>query len=227
MGESCNFSSRANRRELLKIDVQYNRFAGTGALGTSLSQTGWVQLQAALQEAQPWQQSLVDRGRNREQRETQGAWPSAGLSPWGQGQSAASRQSCRSWAEMCRGVTTVPGWGTAEPCPGARPESTRQETSCWSPNAFLERRLCLPSRVGCLYSRCESWDGGMVWVRDVKPMCWKQDLMQMLGGREGGRVGGRGAETGEEKMYIVLGFVFHFFLFFFFFFKEKKKLFDF
>lgn len=61
VGESCNFRSRANRRELLKIYVQYNRFAGTGALGTSLSQTGWVQLQAALQEAQPWQQSLVGR----------------------------------------------------------------------------------------------------------------------------------------------------------------------
>lgn len=43
----------------MKIYVQYNRFAGTGALGTALSQTGWVQLQAALQEAQPWQQSLV------------------------------------------------------------------------------------------------------------------------------------------------------------------------
>lgn len=53
-------------------------------------------------------------------------------------------------------------------------------------------------------------------MRDVKPMCWKQDLTQMLGGREGGRVGGRGTETGEEKMYIVLGFIFHFLLFFFF-----------
>lgn len=61
MRESCNFSSRGHRRELLKIDVQYNRLAGTGALGTSLSQTGWVQLQAALQEAQPWQQSLAGR----------------------------------------------------------------------------------------------------------------------------------------------------------------------
>lgn len=60
-GESCNFRSRAKRRESSRIYVQYKRFAGTGALGTSLSHTGWVELQAALQEAQPWQHSLVGR----------------------------------------------------------------------------------------------------------------------------------------------------------------------
>lgn len=173
--------------------------------------------------------SLGDRQvRNREKRETQGVWPSAELSPWGQGQSVASRQSCRSWAEMCRGVTAVPGWGTALPCPGVRAETRRQETSCWLPNAFLDGRLGLPSRVGCLYSRCESWDGGMVWVRDVKPMCWKQDLTQMLGGREGGWKGGREGrrDWGREDVYSV-GFYFSFPFVPFFFFLKKKKLFDF
>lgn len=45
-------------------------------------------------------------------------------------------------------------------------------------------------------------------------------------GREGGRVGGREAETGEEKLYIVLGLGFYFsfgFVWFCSFFLKKKK----
>ena len=34
VGESCNFRSRANRRVVAKIYVQYNRFEGTRALKT-------------------------------------------------------------------------------------------------------------------------------------------------------------------------------------------------
>lgn len=43
-------------------------------------------------------------------------------------------------------------------------------------------------------------------------------------GREGGRVGGREAETGEEKMYIVLGLGFYFSFVLFFFLKKKKDV---
>lgn len=34
MGETCKFRSRVNRREVVKIYVQYNRFEGTRALKT-------------------------------------------------------------------------------------------------------------------------------------------------------------------------------------------------
>lgn len=32
VGESCNLRSRPNKREIVKVYVQYNRFEGTGAL---------------------------------------------------------------------------------------------------------------------------------------------------------------------------------------------------
>lgn len=68
----------------------------------------------------------------------------------------------------------------------------------------------------------------MVWVRDVKPMCWKQDLTQMLGGREGGWKGGRegSREWVREDVHSV-GFYFSFPFVPFFFLKKNKKLFDF
>lgn len=70
--------------------------------------------------------------------------------------------------------------------------SANQEgMSCGLSNAFLEVRLDLPSRVGCLCSRHANWIGGIDRVREAKPMFWKQDLMQMLGGTEDRKVGGK------------------------------------
>lgn len=152
------------------------------------------------------------------------------LSPFKQGQSFASGQCCRSWAGMHRGATALPSWGNGWALPWCqRSEPTGQEMPCGLPNAFLERRLGLPSRVGCLYRRHGNWVGGMGRVRDVKPMCWKQDLTQMLGGREGGRVGGRegSRDWGGEHVYSigawVLFFIWFLFGFVLFFFERKKR----
>lgn len=153
------------------------------------------------------------------------------LSPFRQGQSFASGQCCRSWAGMRRGATTMQSWGNGWALPWCqRLEPTGQEMPCRLPNAFLEMRLGLPDRVGCLYSRHRNWVGGMGRVRDVKPMCWKQDLTQMLGGREEGEEGWEGGregsgDGGQEDVYsfgawdlFFVWFLFGFVLFF-----EKKK----
>lgn len=89
---------------------------------------------------------------------------------------------------------------------------------CRLPNAFLEMRLGLPSRVGCLCSRHGNWVGGMGWVKDVKSMCWTQDLMQMLGGREEGWERGRegSGDWEQEDVYSVGAWFLFFFIWFYF-----------
>lgn len=57
--------------------------------------------------------------------------------------------------------------------------------------------------------------GALVWVRDVKTMCWKQDLTQMLGGRVKGWEGREGSgDWGGEDVYSLGAWVLFFVCFF-------------
>lgn len=139
VGESCNFGSRANRRGVVKIYVQYSSFEGTGALKTR--DLHWVRLGAAAGSTQGnpamaavpgGQRPRCLRGGEVRSRENRGTLMvhchQDELSPFRQGQSFVSGQCCGSWAGMRGGATAVPSWGSGWALPWCqRSEPTGKE----------------------------------------------------------------------------------------------------